>query len=354
MKSKKHAPKLGKYFMHRKFKNAILIIDVFIIIVYLFTLLAINNADGIECLKNHSIQYELLVLLKEFLVVALSIVTTCVFSTWFIDVKEKNRIYADAVCNDFLASEEFYSTLSDENKDAILNNLEKEKYFNGSITKEEMYRSVLRKLNNLENNYYYSFCGYNVACKIEDTIITKTVKRTMHLKSFSRNDKINVKNFCLLGNTYKENDGIIPFELQSVTIDGKELDLSSGIIKEEKAVTSSQLKGCGYTNKTVYRLKKPLVLSPTDDTIIVLKYITRAKENDTTYACRVQYPCKKFSFNLTLDANTAKAYNLSSHAFGFIDDANNSQNGTSRQQINITFDDWIFSTDGIDVVFQKK
>lgn len=354
MASQKNARKLFKYFMHRKFKNAILIIDVFIIIVYLFTLFTINNADSIECLKNHSLQYELLILLKEFLVVAMSIVTTCVFSTWLIDVKEKNHIYADAICNDFLSSHEFYSNLSEENKEAILANLEKEIYFQGSTTKECMYRSILNKLNNLSNNYYYDFCGFNVTCNIANAIITKNVTRTIHLKSFSKNSKQKVPKFCLLSNTHEEIDGIVPIKLLSASVNGKELDISSDVICEDVPVTETQLKGCGYTHKTTYYLKKTLTIDPKEDTKIVLKYVTRVKENDTTYACRVKYPCKTFSFNLSLDANTAKSYSLSSHAFGFIDDAENSQNGTSREHINITFDDWIFSTDGIDVVFQKK
>ena len=339
--------KFKKFSFNPKVRTLMIIVCIATIFLYLAIIFNLNSSN----ITPNTLLYQVLLVLKEVLVVVFSIIFTTLLTTWLVEVDTRNKMYRDIICNDFLASDEFYSSLSEENQKSMLENLERNHYFKGSVEKEQMYHSITEKLHNTEKNLYYNDCEYYITCKINRTMVEKKVKRVVKLRSFTTEETL--ENYTLISSTYGSKDGIKPMELHECKINDKAIPMSD-ITPEDVQVTKESLKNCGYDTCRTYKYNGPIKIHPDKDTVLTLAYTTYVDISDSSYACRVKYPCKNFSLTFNLDGTSAKNYALSAHAFGFIDDAGKSTNGANRSAVTIKFNDWIFDSDGVAVVISKK
>ena len=339
--------KLKKFSFNPKVKTLMIIVCVAAAIVYSAVIYNLNNFGD----SSNVFLYQVMLVVKEMLVVVFSIICTTLLTTWLIEVDSRNNMYRDIVCNDFLASDEFYLSLNEEHQKNMLENLERQHYFKGSLERENMYHSITEKLHTLEKDLYYNDCNYYVSCKIERGMIKKQITRTVKLRSFTKEETL--EEYTLVSSTFGSKVGVAHMELQECQI-GDDIIPLSKITQEDIPVTKESLKKCGYDTCRIFKYKEPIKIYPNKDTTLKLTYHTSVDISDNSYACRVKYPCKNFSLTFSLDRANAKSHLLSAHAFGFIDDAGKSTNGANRDTVNIKFDDWIFNSDGVAVVISKK
>ena len=342
-----------KFSFNKKLKTAVICICALLVLLYGGLLFILNNNNNIPCLTNNTLLYQILLMVKDILVVAISIIFTTFLTTWFVDVDSKNNLYKDIVCNDFFASEEFYSSLSESNRREMLSNLEKNEYYKNNQTRENMYKSIVKKLEQINEEIYYNDYKYSVDCQIKNNLITKTIKRTFKLRSLSETAFLN--EFRLIYLTYAKSVNINALVLSELKINGNKIDLSDTTkIKSSVIETTEQSKSCGYNTTEEYYYIGGLNLSSDKDTEIELNYTTTVPYEDNAFTCRVAYPCKKFSLEFTLDGQTMNDYTLASYSFGFIDDATSTVHSGSRNHVKVEFNNWIFKSDGAVVVISKK
>ena len=125
----KNSTRFKKFSFNKKLRTAIIVICVTLVVIYILTLFLLNNSENIECLAPNTVFYQVLLIVKDILVVVFSIIFTTLLTTWFIDVDSKNDLFKDILCNDFLSSEEFYPSLSETHRREMLSNLEKNEYY---------------------------------------------------------------------------------------------------------------------------------------------------------------------------------------------------------------------------------
>ena len=363
MKTNDKLDRLKKFFIDKKVRNIALFADFVVLALYIALLFIINNADLIKGLQNNSLSYQILDVISEITLIAFSIISTTLFSSWLIETNKQNKIYSDIVCNDFLASPEFYNALGDNNKRTMLNNFEKQYYFNGSEKREEMYNSITNKLQ-FSDDVYYDSCNYEIDCKIDGNLLRKTITRTTKL--FSYDEECDIENLPLIASTYRKIDSIEGFTFKSlhITENGKNEKniLENELHIETDKVKDNALKKCGYTDTIEYSLRKKIhlrkQLSKNDiegrGVVVKIQYGTVVGIDDSSYVCRVKYPCKHFSVNFKLSGKEAAKYELSSHSFGFIEKATDSDYNDNRTVVNISFDNWIFKSDGVAIVISEK
>lgn len=101
-----------------------------------------------------------------------------------------------------------------------------------------------------------------------------------------------------------------------------------------------------------YIYNKSLTIRNDKETILTVKCKTRTAIDDKSSTFRVIKPCRNFS--LVYSITQHEKYRIGVDAFGFLDDADDSANNTSRSNVNITFNDWIFEYDGVVVVILDK
>ncbi len=97
-----------------------------------------------------------------------------------------------------------------------------------------------------------------------------------------------------------------------------------------------------------YIYKPKLRIRSDKDTVITMVYTTRTTIDDKMSTFRVSYPCRSFSIHFSI--KPADKYRVVGAAYGFLDDADNSTNDTSKTNLTLEFDDWIFKHDGVTVV----
>ena len=121
-----------------------------------------------------------------------------------------------------------------------------------------------------------------------------------------------------------------------------------------KPVNDHISKKNGYTHIIQHIYKKDLILTPQKSTEVKVEYETFSPPTDFAYVCRVGHPCKTFSFTFKLVGKNADKYELSSHTFGFAEEAEDNGSVKSRTSINVKFKDWIFPEDGIAIAICPK
>lgn len=100
------------------------------------------------------------------------------------------------------------------------------------------------------------------------------------------------------------------------------------------------------------KLREPLNLSDTQDTTLAVSYTTRVPLSDNIYTCRSSVPCKDFSVDISL-VDTPD-YKLNAVAFGFWDSAPYARINTKENNIRVSFDNWVFTKDGVSIVFSPN
>lgn len=319
-----------------------IILTFFCILVYFLIDFRINISDNITP-KVIAI-YETI---KDILLVIVSVTGLNLLFSAIIEVKSKNSYLSEIMANDVIASNEFYDYMDNSKKESMYNALEKSLYFKDDIS-HEIYKNIRYRLKENLGEYYFTECSYSVTCTIHDTYIEKEITKTTKIRSYE-NEHI-ILNFRITNFTSKKVSGLEAFELKSVEINNKKLnqeDIDTN--KSDKANLDEQNE---YDFSIDYLYNKKLALFSDKDTIITMKYITRTSKDDRMSTFRVGHPCKKFM--LFYSVKQHEKYRIVVNAYGFLDDADNSTNNSSKSDITITFSDWIYNYDGVTVVILDK
>lgn len=311
--------------------------------INIHSLQTINN--NIHILDNMST----IETIRDILLVIISICGTNLLLSALVEVKSKNAFLTDIIENDVISAPEFYETMKDENKVKIHNALEEVLYFSYPVV-HNMFSNIRSKLNSDINSYYFESCSYVVSCSVKDNYIEKEITKKADIKPYD--DTFTINDFSV-GNFFsREIDGIKPFDLTSLEIDGRKIDLKQDVSEKPNVINNLDEQN-EYNLSISYIYNKPLEISKSTATKIVVKCKTRTPIDDKVSTFRVTKPCKKFS--LIYDIKEHDKYRLAVDAFGFLDDADDSTNNSSNSNININFNDWIFKHDGVVVsILDKK
>lgn len=286
--------------------------------------------------------------IKDVLLVIVSVTGVNLFSSILIENNCKNNYLSNIMNNDIISSPEFYNNMSEINKTKVCDALGRSLFFNYEIT-HEMYKCIRNKLKENLGEYYYTKCSYTVTCNIYDNYIEKEVTRTTRIRSYENVQK--QKRFHISSFGSKKIDGFKQYEIKSLEINGQKInkdDIDEIITKNQGNLDEQN----GYKYFVEYAYKRDLCLNQHQDTVITLKYITRTTNDDRMSTFRVGCPCK--NFNLVYTIQQPEKYRIAVSAYGFLDDADNSNNTSSQSDITITFNDWIYKFDGVTVVMFDK
>ncbi len=286
---------------------------------------------------------------KDILIILTTILGTNLFMSLLIDVRTKNKIVTDIIENDVIAAPEFYEKMSEENKSKMCNALER-KLYHKYDKEQEIFNEIRQKLNRNIDSYYYESCKYVVTCNIYDNYIEKQITRKVVIKSFDA--KYTIKNFSISNFSSKSINGIEPFKLESFKINDKKVDLEHDVELRPCDEVDNLDEQNAYDINSRYIYKKPMNIYSEQETTITVKCISRTSIDDKGSSFRVAKPCNHFSLVYTLPQQDR--YRLAVHAFGFLDDANDSANNNSKSNITISFDNWIFENDGVVVMILDK
>lgn len=285
---------------------------------------------------------------KDILVVIISMLGFNLLSGIFIEVDTKNKYLSEIIANDVISCEEFYDYMDDDTKKKLYEVLEANMFANHAVA-SQMYKSIRDKLNSSTDEYYYTKCAYSVTCNVFDNYIEKEITRTTSIRSYK--NKITLKNHKIIEYSSKMFNGLRAFEKGSLRINGNIISDNDCVEShDEEALNLDEQNEYNYFVKYLY--KKDLKITNDNDTTIVMNYKTRTSIDDKVSTFRVAYPCKEFSLHCSIMQHDK--YRLVGSAYGFLDDAGNSNNNITKSNITIEFSDWIFKHDGATVVILDK
>lgn len=147
------------------------------------------------------------------------------------------------MANEIFASPEFYSNLSEENKQKMIENLERN-YYNRHLVKQELFSVFRGTINTLKYEYYYEECNINVSYFPQEHYTERLIVRTIKLRGYT--DEITVSQLHLCGYSLGPADNpdagsqMEAFEFISLSIDGAEKSISDDVIIT-KSETTDQL-----------------------------------------------------------------------------------------------------------------
>jgi hypothetical protein len=339
----KYIMKNKKYQVNRSTTVIIFILMLVCILGYILCNLQINIKEGVS--DSELAVYKTI---KDILLVIISVTGINLLSSTLIEVRSKNNYLSDIITNDVIAAPEFYNNMIKDNKLKMYNALEQSLYFKSKVA-HEMYASIRDKLVDNLKDYYYTECSYSVTCTMFDNYIEKEVTRTTHIRSYE--GKQNQKDFIISSFSSKKINGVDPYEIKSIEINGQKIkDNDIEKIPSQDKCNLDEQNDYNYFVDYVY--KKNLNFEQQKDTVITMKYITRTSKDDRMSTFRVKCPCKKFTLFYSIKQH--EKYRLAVNAYGFLDDADNSNNNTSKSDITITFNDWIYKYDGATIVIFDK
>lgn len=283
--------------------------------------------------------------------VLLVVISTCGFSLLsgvIVEVNSRNTYLSEIIANDVIGSEEFYNHMDDDIKEKMYEALEANIFANNNITRQ-MYKSVRDKLKNSTDKYYYTKCAYSVTCIVHEDYIEKQITRTTSIRSYE--NRVILNNYKIIEYSSKMFNGLKSFEKGALKIDGMAIsDNDCKEVHDKKTLNLDEQNE--YNCFTIYEYNKKLEISNDKDTTIVMNYITRTSIDDKASTFRVAYPCKEFNLHCSIMQHDK--YRLVGSAYGFLDNADNSTNNSTKSNITIEFDDWIFKHDGATVVILDK
>ncbi len=352
MKKSKKTLVIQKY-KNSKVSTVLLSIGLCLFLTFYIIILIIIQFDSVT---SNSLSNDLIIILnvvKDFLLVVISIIGTTLLTSLLIEINQKNTTYTELIANDIFASPEFYSNLTDENKRKMIKSLE-QNYYDRFPVKQILYDLFREKLNNFPHEYYYEECNYNVSYYFTGDSSEKTIVRTMKVRSYMENAVINNFYVCRYSlNSEKEtnnnSNSKIPFQIISISINGV-VQPTDKIVVENQATSNQLLDKCGYSSTCIVRLKDDIILSSESDTIIRIEYKSVVTAMDDPMSFRVPVPCKKYILNCTAPIE----YKVVAHAFGFFDSASNSSNSLYDNTISVIFDNWLMPDNGVAICCIEK
>lgn len=343
---------LKKYIIKRGAFISLIILTILCLLFCIVCSYYLDLSTSIESQNNDNafgISNTALKTAKDILIILTTILGTNLFMSLLIDVRTKNQIVTDIIENDVIAAPEFYEKMSEENKLKMCNALERKLYHKYN-KEQEIFNEIRQKLTGNINSYYYESCKYVVTCNIYDNYIEKQITRKVVIKSFDT--KYTIKNFSISNFSSKSINGIESFTLESFKINDKKVDLANDVELSPCDEVDNLDQQNEYDINSRYIYKKPMNIYSDKETTITVECISRTSIDDKGASFRVAKPCNHFSLFYTLPQQDK--YRLAVHAFGFLDDANDSANNSSKSNINITFDNWIFENDGVVVMILDK
>lgn len=295
----------------------------------------------------------LLNVLKDFFLVIVSIIGTTLLTLTLIEKNQKNATYTELLANDIFASPEFYSNLSEENKQKMIENLERN-YYDRLPIKQELFSVFRDTLNTLKYEYYYEECNINVNYFPREKYIEKLIVRTIKIRSYK--DEITVSHLHLCGyslgpaTNLDDEMHMETFEFLSLSIDGTEKSINDDVIVTKSETTDQLLKKCGYSVHYSVELKNSITICSDKDLVIRIEYKSRVTDEDNSMSFRVDAPCRKYILNFSAPEN----YKVWAHAFGSFDIASNSSNGIYDNVISVKFDNWLLPENGVTICCSEK
>ncbi len=281
---------------------------------------------------------------KDILLVVISTIGVSLLSNVLIECRSQNKFLMELMANEVISSPEFYERMDEESKKKMYAALEYDLFSQNRVLCE-MYRSMRDKLSRKTDRYYYTKCAYSVTCTVYDDYIEKSVTRVTHLRSYQKN--YTLKDYKIISYSSKAISGHKAFEKKSLKINNVTIDASKCEERQGKDAYNMDEQS-EYDCFVDYIYKPKLRISSEEDTIITMVYTTRTTIDDKMSTFRVSYPCQSFSLHFSIKPEDK--YRVVGAAYGFLDDADNSINDTSKTNLTLEFDDWIFKHDGVTVV----
>lgn len=330
-------------------------IDIIMLYLYIVCLNILNASEGtMETVFN---------VISNILLVGISILTTTIITVPLIKVREDNALCNKILSEDVLSSSEIFNNLPESKKLELLKAVECNLYFDNDKVKESMYCSIRDKINykspdkgknksqKKELNYYFDLCDYDIECKLIDGYIEKRITKTIEIRSY---ENIRIPNYALITSCFSPDEGTPYCEIESLHINNSEYEVSKCIKPEFSNIVEPLDVRSGYKKQVKYVYNGSLHFSQNKSSKIQICYITRVDEKDIISSFRLGYPCRKYRFKLKLLGDLADKYNISMNAFGFCDDGKNTPNNHNESEVRVSFEDWIFPSDGVAVVLKSK
>ncbi len=298
-----------------------------------------------------------LTLFKDISVIVASTITVSLLLGLLLEKRSKEDFYAELV-NNSITSDCFLTRLSEDDRKALVNNINKTIRCEDNDALYKIYSSFENRFvekNFIKEGYYLHECRFDISCKVYDTYIEKECVKTMSFASYK--EKIKLNSLTLGVHAMKEIDGKASFELKGLRINGDKLSNKDveKYFKRENILSNQQdpllSEQNQYNCKEKCVLNKVIQLTSNKPTIISYEYITRTELSDNTLTVRSSMPCENFIVNYTINNSD---YRLKAVAFGFIDRGSNSPNVSTDNRICVELKQWILPEDGVVVIISKK
>lgn len=282
-----------------------IIIDVIMLILYVICLQILKSRPDVSYAT-------VLDIISNVLLVGFSVLTTSLISIPFIEVRGKNQLCAEFLFGDVLKTPKVFNLLLDEQKTDLLHSLECNLYFDDQAIKEEMFRSVRNKINGIKQNneskdflgLYFKSCEFDIDCSFDGYYIRKKITKTFEVCAYQKKA---VTNLLLCRSIFSKINNLDSPSIESLNIDGKEMDINQCVKRAEEPTSSAFDKRGGYSENVVLRYAGKLDISPDRPVKIMVSYTTIVSSNDTSYSCRMACPCKEFRFTFRLTGEQEKS-----------------------------------------------
>lgn len=289
-----------------------------------------------------------LYVIRDSLLMVTSIIATSLLTSVFIEKNRKNIDYTELIANDIFASPEFYTNLTEENKEKVHKYLEENLFLKNPI-KNQVYQSCRKKVYSNQLNYYYQELYINISYYDRETYSEKYIKRVEKIRSY--NEEITVSKMYLFSYSLSPTEGVENFSIISAGIgeDNEPLEIGKDIIIEKKNERNLLLDKCGYTEVYDVYLSKEVTVLPDCDTILNIEYVSRVTDEDMSARFSVPVPTKKYNFNFTAPQD----HIVYAHAFSFLNTSRNFPNSLYRNTIAVNFDNWLLPGEGVAICVAK-
>lgn len=345
---KKYEKQRAKYYISHRVKFWSIISTVVTGIVYATLLLYINRGDAIGENSSYWIYAG-----RDICLALFTIMLSSVFTCMLIEVRSRNEMYGDAVLRDVVSNPAFNSALHRQAKEDLLHQLEEQVIFRGNGVVADMYDSIKQKvISRRDDNYYFTECHYRIKYEVESNgKIKRSIIKTLKIRSYE--ESYEAKNLCVLVWTglASETESLY---IEPIVVTGfrKEKEEEFLPVQQDRDRKESIDVCSGYDVERPVVLKNALRLSSKYDTQIVVRYQYETMPDNSMHICRTSAPCKSFLVQATV-ASQNSDYTLRGAAFGFKDNGRRLSEGASGNSFQISFDDWVFSGDGVVVVLSK-
>ena len=352
--------KYKKFSINRHTTAVVLFIAVFSFAVMIYSKYQENQLNAIATISELMGNADVNNLNKKTFFQTLGDISLIIFSCtgvsflagMLIEKNSKNDLYNDILTEDLLTNETFVNSIDKEKQIILLSTLEKINYFDQNDVFPKMLTSIRNKIHDFDNDYYFTYQAIDVNCSIKSDCIEKNIIRTFKLRSY--------ENTCCISDymigkcdSTKFTDGKKNYELLSLKINGETIKICEENVKfVAEKIDDLYQRNCNFTINSKYILKMPLELRNNADTVIEIRYITRVPKEDKSYSVRVSKACKKFVFEFNIV--NQEPYNIYSQAYGFYDNATETNAGARENRIKYEFNDWIFPKDGVIVNFSER